>query len=79
MDWDTVELLNDKEAEIEDLKEQNTRLQAQLNKEIQINRKMKSVLKDISEQFDKIDFGDFEKGFICLEVRLVLKEIDNKE
>lgn len=50
MDWDTVELLNDKEAEIEDLKEQNTRLQAQLNKEIQINRKMKSALEKYADE-----------------------------
>lgn len=52
MDWDTIELLNDKNAEIEGLKEHNTRLQAQLDREIKINRKMKRALKQIASEND---------------------------
>ena len=44
MDWDTVELINDKDADILELKEENERLQAQLDREIHINRKMKKAL-----------------------------------
>jgi hypothetical protein len=59
--------------------EENQRLKEQLDREIHINRKMKNALRDISEQFDKIDFGIFEKDLICKTSRLTLKEIDNKE
>lgn len=69
MYWVTVELLNEKEAEIGDLKEQNARLQAQLDREIHINRKMKRALEQIASENDcYLTIADE-----------VLKEIDNKE
>ena len=44
MNWDTVELLNDKNTEIEGLKEQNIHLQKQLDLERHYNRIMRSAL-----------------------------------
>lgn len=52
-----------------DLVEQNSRLQEQLDREIKINRKMKSALKQIASENDcYLTIADE-----------VLKEVDNKE
>lgn len=59
MDWDTVELINDKDADILELKEENERLKAQLDKEIHINRKMKRALEKYAFENTKIEIPNW--------------------
>lgn len=55
-----------------DLMAENQRLKAQLNREIHINRKMKSALKKYADPFNDMQpINELAKQ--------VLKEIDNKE
>ncbi len=49
MDWDVVELINDKDAEILDLKKQNESLQSELDKQIKDNRKLVRALKEYAD------------------------------
>ena len=64
-----LEEFPDLEKPIENLEAENQRLQAQLDREIHINRKMKSALKQIASEND---------CYLTIADK-VLKEIDNKE
>lgn len=62
-----------------DILEQNDNLQAQLDREIKINRKMKRVLEKyvLPENYEGGMGREYEN--MCYECKQVLKEIDNKE
>lgn len=56
MDWDFIELINDKDAEILELKDQNKSLQSELDKQIKDNRKLVRALKE---------YADMSNWFVC--------------
>lgn len=56
MDWDTIELLNDKNAEIDGLKEQNAHLQSELDKYIKMVSDYEKALRD---------YADMSNWFVC--------------
>lgn len=55
MDWDTIELLNDKNAEIDGLKKQNARLQYELDKYIKMASDYEKALKDYADRHNWSD------------------------